>query len=161
LKELINTLHALAQQYGFPVIVSTHPRTQKRLAELNDSSVHPLIRFVKPFGLLDYIKLQMSAYCVISDSGTLTEESSILNFPAITIRNAHERPEGMDEGTLIMSGLTSERVLEAVKVVTSQFSSEPEAIKIVADYCGGSVSRKVVRVVLSYIDYINRVVWSK
>lgn len=161
LKELINTLHALAQQYGFPVIVSTHPRTQKRLAELNDSSVHPLIRFVKPFGLLDYIKLQMSAYCVISDSGTLTEESSILNFPAITIRDAHERPEGMDEGTLIMSGLTSERVLEAVKVVTSQFSSEPEAIKIVADYCGGSVSRKVVRVVLSYIDYINRVVWSK
>tara|TARA_R110000851_G_scaffold166843_2_gene312414 strand:- start:2479 stop:3603 length:1125 start_codon:yes stop_codon:yes gene_type:complete len=161
LKELINTLHALAQQYGFPVIVSTHPRTQKRLAELHDSSVHPLIRFVKPFGLLDYIKLQMSAYCVISDSGTLTEESSILNFPAITIRNAHERPEGMDEGTLIMSGLTSERVLEAVKVVTSQFSSEPEAIKIVADYCGGSVSRKVVRVVLSYIDYINRVVWSK
>lgn len=161
LKELINTLHALAQQYGFPVIVSTHPRTQKRLAGLNDSSVHPLIRFVKPFGLLDYIKLQMSAYCVISDSGTLTEESSILNFPAITIRNAHERPEGMDEGTLIMSGLTSERVLEAVKVVTSQFSSEPEAIKIVADYCGGSVSRKVVRVVLSYTDYINRVVWSK
>jgi UDP-N-acetylglucosamine 2-epimerase (non-hydrolysing) len=161
LKQLINTLHALAQQYGFPVIVSTHPRTQKRLAELNDSSVHPLIRFVKPFGLLDYIKLQMSAYCVISDSGTLTEESSILNFPAITIRNAHERPEGMDEGTLIMSGLTSERVLEAVKVVTSQFSSEPEAIKIVADYCGGSVSRKVVRVVLSYVDYINRVVWSK
>lgn len=161
LKQLVNTLHALAEQYGFPVIVSTHPRTQKRLAGLDDSPDHPLIRFVKPFGLLDYIKLQMSAYCVISDSGTLTEESSILNFPAITIRNAHERPEGMDEGTLIMSGLTSKRVLEAVKVVTSQFSSEPEAIKIVADYCGGSVSRKVVRVVLSYIDYINRVVWSK
>jgi UDP-N-acetylglucosamine 2-epimerase (non-hydrolysing) len=161
LKQLIDTLHALAQKYSFPVIVSTHPRTQKRLAELDDSPTHSLIRFVKPFGLLDYIKLQMSAYCVISDSGTLTEESSLLNFPAITIRNTHERPEGMDEGTLIMSGLTSERVLEAVKVVTSQFSSEPEAIKIVADYCGGSVSRKVVRVVLSYIDYINRVVWSK
>jgi UDP-N-acetylglucosamine 2-epimerase (non-hydrolysing) len=161
LKQLVSTLHALAEQYGFPVIVSTHPRTQKRLAELDDSPTHPLIRFVKPFGLLDYIKLQMSAFCVISDSGTLTEESSILNFPAITIRNAHERPEGMDEGTLIMSGLTSERVLESVKVVTDQFLSEPEAIKIVSDYRGGSVSKKVVRVVLSYIDYINRVVWSK
>lgn len=161
LKQLVSTLHALAEQYGFPVIVSTHPRTQKRLAELDDSPTHPLIRFVKPFGLLDYIKLQMSAFCVISDSGTLTEESSILNFPAITIRNAHERPEGMDEGTLIMSGLTSGRVLESVKVVTDQFLSEPESIKIVSDYRGGSVSKKVVRVVLSYIDYINRVVWSK
>lgn len=161
LKQLVSTLHALAEQYGFPVIVSTHPRTQKRLAKLDDSSTHPLIQFVKPFGLLDYIKLQMSAYCVISDSGTLTEESSILNFPAITIRNAHERPEGMDEGTLIMSGLTSERVLESVRVVTEQFLSEPESIKIVSDYRGGSVSKKVVRVVLSYIDYINRVVWSK
>lgn len=161
LKQLINTLHALAQKYNFPVIVSTHPRTQKRLAELDDSPTHYLIRFVKPFGLLDYIKLQMSAYCVISDSGTLTEESSLLNFPAITIRNTHERPEGMDEGTLIMSGLTSERVLEAVQVVTSQFSSEPRSIKNVADYCGGAVSKKIVRIVLSYIDYINRTVWSK
>lgn len=161
LKQLVDTLHALAEQYSFPVIVSTHPRTQKRLAELDDSPAHPLIQFVKPFGLLDYIKLQMSAYCVLSDSGTITEESSILNFPAITIRNTHERPEGMDEGTLIMSGLTSERVLEAVKVVTSQFSSEPEAIKVVADYQGGAVSMQVVRVVLSYIDYINRTVWSK
>lgn len=161
LKQLINTLNALAQKYSFPVIVSTHPRTQKKLAELDDSPKHSLIRFVKPFGLLDYIKLQMSAYCVISDSGTLTEESSLLNFPAITIRNTHERPEGMDEGTLIMSGLTSERVLEAVQIVTSQFSSEPEATKIVADYSGGAVSRKVVRIVLSYIDYVNRIVWSK
>lgn len=161
LKQLVDTLHALAEQYSFPVIVSTHPRTQKRLAELDDSPAHPLIQFVKPFGLLDYIKLQMSAYCVLSDSGTITEESSILNFPAITIRNTHERPEGMDEGTLIMSGLTSERVLEAVKVVTSQFSSEPEAIKVVPDYQGGAVSMQVVRVVLSYIDYINRTVWSK
>jgi len=116
---------------------------------------------MKPFGLLDYIKLQMSAFCVLSDSGTITEEASLLNLPAITIRNAHERPEGMDEGTLIMSGLKADRVLEAVKVVTSQHDRSRQVVPTVADYMGGPVSIQVVRVVLSYVDYVNRTVWRK
>lgn len=161
LADLIATLNALADRYQFPIIVSTHPRTRKRLEASGMALDHPLIRFMKPFGLLDYIKLQMSAFCVLSDSGTITEEASLLNLPAITIRNAHERPEGMDEGTLIMSGLKVERVLESVKVVTSQHSREQRIIPVVKDYEGGPVSIQVVRVVLSYVDYINRTVWGK
>jgi len=120
-----------------------------------------LIRFVKPFGLLDYIKLQKSAFCVLSDSGTITEESSLLNFPAVTIRNTHERPEGMDEGVLIMCGLKSEGVLNAVSVITSQHDNENRVMSVVGDYEGGAVSKKIVRLVLSYTDYINRTVWKK
>jgi UDP-N-acetylglucosamine 2-epimerase (non-hydrolysing) len=161
LRDLLETLRALAEMYQYPIIVSTHPRTRKRLEALGDSLDHPLIRFVKPFGLLDYIKLQMSAFCVLSDSGTITEEASLLNLPAITIRNAHERPEGMDEGTLIMSGLKRERVLDAVRVVTSQHDRARRVIPVVRDYQAGPVSKQVVRVVLSYTDYINRTVWSK
>ncbi|MDR7281961.1 UDP-N-acetylglucosamine 2-epimerase (non-hydrolyzing) [Pseudomonas corrugata] len=161
LRDLLDTLRALADQYGFPLIVSTHPRTRKRLEALGESLDHPLIRFVKPFGLLDYIKLQMSAFCVLSDSGTITEEASLLNLPAVTLRNAHERPEGMDEGTLIMSGLKRGSVVDAVRVVTSQHSREQRKLPLVPDYQGGPVSLQVVRVVLSYTDYINRTVWSK
>ena len=161
LRDLLETLRALTETYQYPIIVSTHPRTRKRLEALGESLDHSLIRFVKPFGLLDYIKLQITAFCVLSDSGTLTEEASLLNLPAITIRNSHERPEGMDEGTLIMSGLKVERVLEAVKVVTGQHDRARKIIPTVADYQGGSVSIQVVRVVLSYVDYINRTVWSK
>lgn len=161
LRDLLDTLTALAETYQYPVIVSTHPRTRKRLEALGERLEHPLIRFVKPFGLLDYIKLQMSAFCVLSDSGTITEEASLLNLPAITLRNAHERPEGMDEGTLIMSGLKKERVLQAVKVVTSQHNRERRVIPLVRDYNGGPVSKQIVRVVLSYTDYINRTVWFK
>lgn len=161
LRDLLATLRALADMYQYPIIVSTHPRTRKRLEALGESLEHPLIRFVKPFGLLDYIKLQMSAFCVLSDSGTITEEASLLNLPAITIRNAHERPEGMDEGTLIMSGLKKERVLDAVRVVTSQHKRDRRVIPVVRDYQAGPVSKQVVRVVLSYTDYINRTVWSK
>lgn len=161
LRDLLATLRALAEQYGFPLIVSTHPRTRKRLEALGESLDHPLIRFVKPFGLLDYIKLQMSAFCVLSDSGTITEEASLLNLPAVTLRNAHERPEGMDEGTLIMSGLKAQSVLQAVKVVTSQHDRSRRLIPLVRDYQGGPVSCQVVRVVLSYTDYINRTVWHK
>ncbi|MCY1275794.1 UDP-2,3-diacetamido-2,3-dideoxy-D-glucuronate 2-epimerase [compost metagenome] len=161
LRDLLETLRALAETYQHPIIVSTHPRTRKRLEALGESLDHPLIRFVKPFGLLDYIKLQMSAFCVLSDSGTITEEASLLNLPAITIRNAHERPEGMDEGTLIMSGLKTERVLDAVRVVTSQHDRTRRVIPVVKDYQAGPVSKQVVRVVLSYTDYINRTVWSK
>jgi len=161
LRDLLETLRALAETYPYPIIVSTHPRTRSRLEALGESLDHPLIRFVKPFGLLDYIKLQMSAFCVLSDSGTITEEASLLNLPAITIRNAHERPEGMDEGTLIMSGLKKDRVLDAVRVVTSQHDSARRVIPVVKDYQAGPVSKQVVRVVLSYTDYINRTVWSK
>src|SRR5690554_4585530 len=161
LRDLIETLRALADKYDYPVIVSTHPRTRKRLEALGESLDHPLIRFVKPFGLLDYIKLQMSAFCVLSDSGTITEEASLLNLPAITLRNAHERPEGMDEGTLIMSGLKQSSVLAAVQVVTNQHENGQRVASVVPDYEGGAVSKQVVRVVLSYTDYVNRTVWRK
>lgn len=161
LRDLVETLRALADEYQYPIIVSTHPRTRKRLEELGESLDHKLIRFVKPFGLLDYIKLQMSAFCVLSDSGTITEEASLLNLPAITIRNAHERPEGMDEGTLIMSGLKKDRVMDSVRVVTSQHNRDNRVIPVIPDYQAGPVSKQVVRVVLSYTDYINRTVWSK
>ena len=161
LTDLLASLRALAEEYGFPLIVSTHPRTRKRLEALGESLDHPLIRFVNPFGLLDYIKLQMSAFCILSDSGTITEEASLLNLPAVTLRNAHERPEGMDEGTLIMSGLKKESVLAAVKVITSQHDSNKRVIPKVEDYEGGPVSLQVVRIVLSYTDYINRTVWRR
>lgn len=161
LRDLIGSLKALADEYKLPIIVSTHPRTRKRLEALGESLDHPLIRFVKPFGLLDYIKLQMEAFCILSDSGTITEEASLLNLPAVTIRNAHERPEGMDEGTLIMCGLTTDRVLNAVRVVTSQHVRGERVMSVVDDYLGGAVSKKVVRIVHSYTDYINRTVWSK
>ncbi|WP_407291285.1 non-hydrolyzing UDP-N-acetylglucosamine 2-epimerase [Stutzerimonas zhaodongensis] len=161
LRDLLATLRALADEYGYPMIISTHPRTRKRLEALGESLEHPLLRFVKPFGLLDYIKLQMSAFCVLSDSGTITEEASLLNLAAVTLRNAHERPEGMDEGTLIMSGLKKDSVLAAVKVITSQHSAGERMIPLVPDYEGGPVSQQVVRVVLSYTDYINRTVWHK
>jgi UDP-N-acetylglucosamine 2-epimerase (non-hydrolysing) len=161
LRDLLATLRALADEYGFPLIVSTHPRTRKRLEALGESLEHPLIRFSKPFGLLDYIQLQMNAFCVLSDSGTITEEASLLNLPAVTLRNAHERPEGMDQGTLIMSGLKKESVLAAVKVITSQHKAGEQSIPLVPDYEGGPVSLQVVRVVLSYTDYVNRTVWRK
>lgn len=161
LRDLLATLRALADEYGFPLIVSTHPRTRKRLEALGESLDHPLIRFSKPFGLLDYIKLQMNAFCVLSDSGTITEEASLLNLPAVTLRNAHERPEGMDQGTLIMSGLKKDSVLAAVRVITSQHQASERMIPLVPDYEGGPVSLQVVRVVLSYTDYVNRTVWRK
>lgn len=161
LRDLVDTLTSLANLYQYPIIVSTHPRTRKRLEASGISLNHPLIRFMKPFGFLDYVKLQMSAFCVLSDSGTITEEASLLNLAAITIRNAHERPEGMDEGTLIMSGLKPHRVLEAVKVITSQHDRNIQVVPTVKDYQGGAVSVQIVRVVLSYVDYINRTVWGK
>ena len=161
LNDLLDSLNALAEKYGFPVIVSTHPRTRKRIDALPKRDMNPLIRFLKPLGFLDYIKLQKEAYCVLSDSGTITEESSLLNFPAVTMRNAHERPEGMDEGTLIMSGLKPETILDCVSVVVNQFMEEPDAIRPVQDYVAPSVSRKILRIVLSYTGYVDRTVWRK
>jgi len=161
LLDLVETLTALAETYDCPVIVSTHPRTRKRLDELELGELNPHIQFLKPFGFCDYIKLQMEALCVLSDSGTITEECSLLNLPAITIRNAHERPEGMDVGTLIMSGLKKERVLDAVRVTIDQYDRKARVMHAVEDYESGPVSKQVLRVVLSYTDYINRTVWSK
>lgn len=160
-KNLLETLTAIQKTYNKEVIVSTHPRTRKKLETLDFVNQNDKIRFMKPFGFLDYIKLQQDAYCVISDSGTITEESSILGFPAITIRQAHERPEGMDEGTLIMSGLHKDRVIEAINVVVSQHQENNNVIRIVADYTTNNVSKKVLRIILSYTDYINRTVWKK
>ena len=160
LENLLHSLNAVAEKYRLPVIVSTHPRTKNRIEQLDgDIKVNPLINFMKPMGFFDYIKLQQEAKCVISDSGTITEESSILGFPAIMIRKAHERPEGMDEGTLIMSGLEKERVLESINVMVSQ--NKKFTSNIIKDYNVDNVSIKVTRIILSYIDYVNRTVWKK
>ena len=161
LQDLVVTLNGVAEKYKLPVIVSTHPRTRKQLDVLEGAVFDSLIQFSKPFGFFDYIKLQMGAACVISDSGTITEEASLLNLPAITIRDVHERPEGMDVGTLIMSGLKKERVLDAIDVVLSQHGPAGVRMQMVADYQTGAVSKQVTRVVLSYVDYINRTVWGK
>lgn len=158
---LLDSLNAISEEYGKKIIVSTHPRTRKKLEAMGFMNQNPLIEFMKPFGFLDYIKLQKNARCVISDSGTITEESSILNFPAITIRQAHERPEGMDEGTLIMTGLNKARILESIEIVTSHFNENRDCIKIIPDYKADNVSKKVLRIILSYTDYINRTVWYK
>ncbi|CEK10241.1 non-hydrolyzing UDP-N-acetylglucosamine 2-epimerase [Legionella hackeliae] len=161
LTALIESLDALVNEYQYPVFFSTHPRTRKRIESYVAKTLNPAIQFAKPLGFFDYIKLQLSSFCILSDSGTITEEASLLNLPAVTIRNTHERPEGMDVGTLIMCGLQKERVLDAVKVVTSQHCNKERAILPVSDYEVGCVSKQVVRVVLSYVDYINRTVWRK
>lgn len=160
MSNMVETLNALAETYNFPVIVSTHPRTKKRLDTMELGKLNSNIQFLKPFGFCDYIKLQMEALCVVSDSGTITEEGSLLNLPAITIRNAHERPEGMDVGTLIMSGLKKERVLDAVRVIIAQHDKTKRVMQPVEDYEAGAVSKKILRVVMSYVDYVNRTVWS-
>jgi len=161
LKDMIESLNRISEEYNYPIIVSTHPRTQKQLDALN-LKINTNIQFLKPFGFFDYIKLQKEALCVISDSGTITEEASLLNLPAITIRNAHERPEGMDVGTLIMTGLKQDRVLDAIKIITSQHDKNNRVTSAVPDYESSmSASKQILRVVISNIDYINRTVWSK
>lgn len=157
---LLASLSSIATKYRHPIIFSTHPRTRKRLEDRGET-LDPRIRFLKPLGFFEYVKLQMNAKCVISDSGTITEESSVMDFPAVTIRQAHERPEGMDEGTLIMCGLQAERVIESIEVVVSQFSINPRSFKLIPDYDTDNVSKKVLRIILSYVDYINRTVWHK
>jgi UDP-N-acetylglucosamine 2-epimerase (non-hydrolysing) len=161
LRSIADALNGLAEKYRFPVIVSMHPRTRNRLEALKLANVNPLIRFLKPFGFSDYVKLQMEALCVLSDSGTITEEASLLDLPAITLRNAHERPEGMDVGTLIMSGLKKDDVLSAVEVIIAQHDKAQRVMRPVPDYEVGPVSKQVLRVVMSYVDYVNRTVWSK
>jgi UDP-N-acetylglucosamine 2-epimerase (non-hydrolysing) len=159
LSDLVASFEALAETYDVPVIVSTHPRTRQQLQARELKVTHPNVQLHKPFGYFDYMHLQTRALCVLSDSGTITEEASILNFPAITIRNAHERPEGMDVGTLIMSGVRPERVLEAVRIMLAQHENGGRAVLPVADYVNPHVSTQVVRVLVSYVDYVNRTVW--
>ncbi len=158
---LLESLNAVMKKYKRPVIVSTHPRTRKKLEALGYRKLDKRILFLKPLGFFDYVKLQMNAYCVVSDSGTITEESSILNFPAVTIRQAHERPEGMDEGTVIMCGLKASTIMDAIDAVVSQHSRNERRFRLVPDYDVDNVSKKVVRIILSYTDYVNRTVWYK
>ena len=152
----LNSLNALAEKFKYRILVSTHPRTRKKIEALPQKNFNPLIEFLKPFGFSDYISLQKSAYCVISDSGTITEEASLLSIPAVMIREAHERPEGMDQGVVIMSGLKTESVLNAVNIAVKM--KKPE---LVEDFNVNNVSEKVVKIILSYTDYVNRTTWYK
>jgi len=159
--DFVASLRAIADKYDLPLIVSTHPRTRKRMESMNIGEIDKRVHFLKPLGFFDYVKLQMNARCTVSDSGTITEESSILNFPAVTIRNAHERPEGMDVGTLIMCGLKKDRVLDAIDVVVSHYANGGRPFSIIPDYDVDNVSKKVLRIIMSYTDYVNRTVWKK
>ncbi|WP_278398707.1 non-hydrolyzing UDP-N-acetylglucosamine 2-epimerase [Stutzerimonas kunmingensis] len=158
--KLVDCLNAVAEQFEFPVIVSTHPRTQKRVDAL-DAQFHKNIRLLKPLGFKDYNKLQLSAKAVLSDSGTINEESSILNFPALNIREAHERPEGMEEAVAMMVGLETERVLQGLQILESQGRNQDRSLRLVADYSMPNVSDKVVRIIHSYRDYVMRTVWKR
>lgn len=161
LKDLMKSLQALWDTYRLPVIVSTHPRTRKRLEEEGLGKLTGDVRFLKPLGLLDYVRLEMDARCVVSDSGTITEESSILNFPAITIRSAHERPEGMDQATLIMSSLDAEQMMAGIDMVVRHHGDGSRTFALVPDYDVDNVSRKVVRIIQSYTGYVNRYIWHR
>ena len=156
----VTALNTLADKYSFPIIVSTHPRTRKKIDLLN-LQFHPLVKLMKPLGFSDYVKLQMDAKVVLSDSGTITEESSILNFPAVNIRDAQERPEGFEEGAVMFTGMSVERILQAIEILEKQPRGETRLINKVQNYIAPNVSDKVLRTIISYTDYVNRVVWKK
>jgi UDP-N-acetylglucosamine 2-epimerase (non-hydrolysing) len=158
--KLVAVLNAVAEDHGLPIVVSTHPRTQKRV-DATGAAFHSLVRLMKPLGFHDYVNLQMHAKAVLSDSGTINEESSILNFPALNLREAHERPEGMEEAAVMMVGLEVERVRQGLAILQTQPRGAERAMRLVADYSMPNVSDKVVRIIHSYTDYVNRVVWKK
>lgn len=158
--KLVAVLNAIAEDHGLPVVVSTHPRTQKRVDETG-TTFHPMVRLIKPIGFHDYVNLQMYARTVLSDSGTINEESSILNFPALNLREAHERPEGMEEAAVMMVGLEVERVRQGLDILATQSRGAERCLRLVADYSVPNVSDKMVRIIHSYTDYVNRVVWKK
>ncbi len=158
--KLVLILNAVAEDHGLPVVVSTHPRTQKRV-DMTGVKFHPLVRLMKPLGFHDYVNLQMNAKAVLSDSGTINEESSILNFPALNLREAHERPEGMEEAAVMMVGLELERVRQGLEIIAQQARGAERDLRLVSDYSMPNVSAKVVRIIHSYTDYVNRVVWKK
>ena len=158
--KLVDIINTVAQDHDLPVIVSTHPRTQKKIDATN-TKFHPLVQLMKPLGFHDYVKLQISARASLSDSGTINEESSILNFPALNLREAHERPEGMEEAAVMMVGLEVERVRQGLAILATQPRSDKRGNRLVADYSMPNVSDKVVRIIHSYTDYVNRVVWKK
>ncbi len=158
--KLVNVLNWLAEEYKMPVIVSTHPRT-RNMIEKQGAKFNPLVQLMKSMGFIDYNYLQMNAKVVLSDSGTISEESSILNFPAINIREAHERPEAMEEASVMMTGFNPERIMQAIKILDNQDRGNSRTLRQVYDYSMPNVSDKVVRIILSYTDYVNRVVWNK
>jgi UDP-N-acetylglucosamine 2-epimerase (non-hydrolysing) len=158
--KLVDVINSIAEDHHLPVIVSTHPRTQKRITETN-SKFHEQVRLLKPLGFHDYVKLQLSARATLSDSGTINEESSILNFPALNLREAHERPEGMEEAAVMMVGLETDRIRQGLAILAQQPRGDERLLRQVADYSMSNVSDKVVRIIHSYTDYINRVVWKK
>jgi len=159
-RELVDTINSIAESYMMPVILSTHPRTRNQI-NLMKIKFHKSVILGKPFGFLDYIKLQMNAFAVLSDSGTISEESSILNFPALNIREAHERPEAMEEASVMMVGLKFDRIVQGLSILQSQKRMEERSLRLVGDYSMPNVSEKIIRIILSYTDYVNSVVWKK
>jgi UDP-N-acetylglucosamine 2-epimerase len=160
LKLLMNVLECLIKEYNLPIIFSTHPRTKKRLEDLK-ITFNPMIKFLKPFGFFDYVKLQINARCVLSDSGTITEESSILNFPALNLRETHERPEGFEEGSVMMVGLDADLISQSLLHLNGQPRGEERVLNLVQDYSSNNVSEKVLRIIYSYTNFIDKKVWNK